>query len=415
MNRFSDLSAALAFLEARSIMPSTAPSLEPMRKALARSPWFRAPDPKRNIIIAGTNGKGSTAATLSALLQSTGERVGLYTSPHLVNICERFRITESDIDSGLFLEALHANLETIEALKLTHFEALTLMAAWIFHSGVATPPCDWAIWEVGLGGLWDATNAIPHHFCAITRLGFDHEGLLGNTLEEIATQKFGVIPPKGVVVYSPMEKSLAPLRERYARDLNCQWIPAAACEEREDLSIHTPWGETRMALEGARAVENSATALTLLESLGFAPAKHLKALRQVRWPGRFQQTEWRGRRVYLSGDHNPQGVESLLAILRKKTYRKLHILLGICSDKSAALMGDLLLALPRAELHLTQTPFKTLPLSAYPESLRLRAQSMEASPSLLLDRVTAAASDDDLVLVTGSLYLVGEILSRRPG
>ncbi len=378
-----------------------------MRRALAHSKWFAVPDPRRHVIIAGTNGKGTTAAVLSALLTSAGARVGLYTSPHLVNVCERFRVNEADVPEPLFLRALEANLAVIEAERLTHFEALTLIAAWIFLSGEAIAPCDWCIWEVGLGGAWDATNAIPHHFCAITRLGLDHENLLGSTLREIAGQKFAVIPEGGIVVYSPMDETLAPLREKLRQEKKCKWIPASAAVLSKGI-LHTTWGSSPYSLEGPRAAENAATALSLAAEMGVKI--NLEALAQVRWPARFQRISWKGRDVYLSGDHNPQGMESLLVILKERRWNQLRIMLGICADKEVQQMTTMLATIPH-HLYLTETPFRTLPLAGYPAEVRQRAAGMSSEPLLLLNKLTQEAAPDDLIVVTGSLYLAGLILS----
>jgi dihydrofolate synthase/folylpolyglutamate synthase len=410
--KFATLPEALCYLEARAIMPEKAPSLEPMQRALARSSWFQPPDPRRQVILAGTNGKGSTAAALSALIHATGARVGLFTSPHLVSIRERFRVNEADISEPLFLRALDTNISTIEAERLTHFEALTLMAAWIFLSGEAGPPCGWCIWEVGLGGAWDATNAIPHHFCGITRLGFDHESLLGSTLREIALQKFGVIPAGGTVVYSPMEAELALLRGRIAHERGCEWIPALPAAIEGGL-LRSAWGTAPFPLAGKRAAENASTALGLAAAMGLEI--HAGALARVRWPARFQRIEWKGREVFLSGDHNPQGIESLLEILRSRERRGLRIVVGVCADKESAKMLSLLSTVPH-RLYLTETPFRALALAAYPAEFRGRAAGMDPDPARLLDRVVGESEPGDLIVVTGSLYLAGKILAecQRP-
>jgi dihydrofolate synthase / folylpolyglutamate synthase len=295
--------------------------------------------------------------------------------------------------------------------QLTHFEALTLIAAQLFNCGDS--PVDWAIWEVGLGGLYDATNAIPHGPCAITRLGLDHQAILGKSLEEIAAQKFGVIGKNAVVVHSPMPSELTRLREATTDATSCRWVSARPVDLLGLNRITTHWGSAEMALCGPRAAENTATALTLFETMGFSPRDHLGALAQVRWPGRFSRAPLPGWAcpIYLSGDHNTQGVESLLSILSELSWQKLHLVVGIGEDKEAADMLTALCALPRVELHLTETSFKPLPLSRYPGPCAEKAAFSHPDVAQVLTHVRGKAVAGDLAVVTGSLYLIGKVLS----
>jgi dihydrofolate synthase/folylpolyglutamate synthase len=404
---------AVRELEALGIMPERMPSLAPIKNALARTGLSSKIDPKKNIIVAGTNGKGSTSATLSRLLLSAEQRVGLYTSPHLVSTRERFRINDEDVSEDDFTRAYLYLKPSILSEKLSHFEALTLIAAYLFNSGATGPSVDWTIWEVGMGGLFDATNAIPHHYCAITRLGLDHQAFLGSNLTEIATQKFGVIGKNSVAVYSPMDPELAPLRAEVEMKTGCQWISSKPVELIDLDQLHTPWGNARMTLIGPRAAENSATALTLFEAMGFNPSHHLQALEKVRWPGRFSRIENHSLPcpLYVSGDHNVQGVESLIPILSRISRNQLHLVVGIGKDKDAEKMLELLCALPKTSLYLTETPFKPLPLEEYPLRFKNQALLRNRYLSTILGDIALRAQPQDLVLITGSLYLVGEAVS----
>jgi dihydrofolate synthase/folylpolyglutamate synthase len=405
---------AVKELEQLGIMPTSMPQIAPMQRALAKTGLLGRMDASRNVIIAGTNGKGSTAATLSALLHSAGQRVGLYTSPHLVTTRERIRIGPHDVSEDHFARAYVALKNVIEEEKLTHFEALTLIAAWILHSGEIIKPVDWAVWEVGLGGLYDATNAIPHHFCAITQLGLDHQAILGNSLPEVAAQKFGVIGKDAVVVHSPMDPCLEPLRKQTAARTGCRWISAKEGRSLDLARVQTPWGPAKLSLLGARAAENTALALTLFEAMGFSPEKHLSSLSEVRWPGRFSRAELPGFAcpVYLSGDHNAAGIESLLEILSQLKWVKLHLVVGIGKDKDGEEMLTRLMTLPNALLYLTETAFKPLALANYPARFRKQAVLCNADVSQVLQDIRRKAAPGDLVLVTGSLYLVGQILAN---
>jgi dihydrofolate synthase/folylpolyglutamate synthase len=411
---------AIAEIESLGIMPTSLPQIDSMRRALDRSGLLSRIDSERSIVIAGTNGKGSTAATLSALIHATGSSVGLYTSPHLVSACERIRVAERDIAEDEFVQAYAELRSLIRAEGLTHFEALTLIAAYVFYSGKTRDAIDWSIWEVGLGGLFDATNAIPHRFCAITALGLDHQAILGSALREIAFQKLGIIGTGAVVVHGAFQAEIEPLRAETSLRTDCRWIGARSARALALDRIETPWGVAPTSLLGDRAAQNSAIALTLFEALGWDPRAHLHALSEVRWPGRFSQAPLAGFAcpVYLSGDHNPQGVESLLSILRSlertAPWERIHVIVGIGKDKDAREMLERLETLRGLRLYLTQTPFKPLPIAEYPARLKEGHATRDADPWKALARAREAASSQDMVLVTGSLYLVGEILAH-PG
>ncbi len=401
-------------LEQLGIMPLGMPALASFRRALERTGFAYGIDPGKNIIIAGTNGKGSTAATLSRLLLAAGQRVGLYTSPHLVTTRERIRLNDEDVSENDFVFAYRALKKVIQEEELTHFEALTLIAAFIFFSGRTAPAVDWVIWEVGMGGLFDATNAIPHRYCVITKLGLDHTAILGTSLREIAFQKFGIIGKNAVVVYSPMEPELSALRAEASARTGCEWIAAKQVEAVSPNRVSTPWGDAALSLCGARAAENTGTALTLFEVMGFEPTPVLHALSRVRWPGRFSSfgTDRFPCPAYLSGDHNGQGVESLLQILEGFSWDILHLVVGIGRDKDAGLMLKRLCGLPRMKLYLTETPFKPTRLEEYPSRFKKLAIAENVDSAQLLSLIGKNAVSRDLIVVTGSLYLVGQILAQ---
>lgn len=412
--------AAVKEIEALGMMPERPPSLEPMRKALTRMDAGRRIDPERVVIVAGTNGKGSVSATLEALLLSSGARVGLYTSPHLLETTERIRILGRDISRELFVEACQRVREVCSGIELSHFEMLTLMAVWVFFF---RKPVDWAIFEVGLGGRWDATNAVPHSRCVITSLGFDHQNLLGNTIQEIAANKFDIVTPGAQVIHSPLPEQVLALAEEVRSRTGSTWTPAAPwklriepvapgdCSGDPVYLLATPWGEARIALAGARGAQNSATALTAFQILGFDPGRHLRALGQVRWRGRMERVALPGAPcpVYLSGDHNPQGMDSLLEILPAYPRRKLHLLVGVGRDKDLDGILKGLFELKDARVYLTETPFRGRPLAAYGSWLQ-RAEGAWKDPGKAIEGVLDRAQPGDRVVVTGSLYLVGEIL-----
>lgn len=422
-------------IESRGIMPDRAPSLDNIQAALTRIGYERfALRPEQVVVVAGTNGKGSVCAALEALTRAAGLRVGLYTSPHLVETTERFRIAGEDIDRVLFSEAFDRVDRCTADLKLSHFETLTAMAAWIFASGERVAPVDRLILEVGLGGLWDATNAIAHRYCVITPLGLDHQNLLGNSLAEIAMNKFGIVGEGASVVHSPLPSELKPLAQNLARRTHSAWHEAAiqpfrverpAREVEPRYWLDTPWGSVENALKGERGALNASVALeACLKFPGWLGqgmvADQLRAcvpaLSGIRWPGRMQKLEnvKTPCPIYLSGDHNPQGVRSLLALLQDFTWKRIHLIVGVGRDKDAEGVLAPLFALPGSRVYLTVTPFKGRRLTEYGPWIE-RAQGAFESPLQALNQAIQQAESGDLILVTGSLYLVGEVLRAKPG
>lgn len=418
---------AVSYLESLQLMPKTMPALEKMQSALSLTDWFGTLDPNKIIVVAGTNGKGTTCAALESLLLSAGQKVGFYSSPHLVSTTERIRLNGNDISESDFVTLFNDSLPLIEKCSLSHFEALTLMAGIYFFSPKWNNQPDFVILEVGLGGSFDATNAFPHKYCGITKLGIDHTNILSGDLTEIAKNKFGIVGLKNIVVHHHLPEPLLNLKKETQKRTNSNWVEA----ENYDLEIKKMPAEPRYFLKyldvkfpinipGARAAENIMTAISLFQVLGFDLSGHEKALNSIAWRGRMQKTDWPELKcpLYLSGDHNLQGVESLLEILRDFQWRTLHLVVGIGVDKDAVQMLNKLSELNNKKLYLTETPFKGRKISEYPEDFFNSAVAVDADPLSLLNSIVKSAFADDLVLVTGSLYLVGEVLkstSLSPG
>lgn len=410
----SEFKKAVAALEALNIMPKTMPGLEKLKQALQHKTWFAELNPEKIITVAGTNGKGTTCAALQTLLLSAGKKVGLYTSPHLISTVERIRVNGQEIAEADFVRLYQENKALIAQYELTHFESLTLMAAEYFF---ANNELDYVIFEVGLGGTYDATNVFPNRYSIITALAMDHQNILGNTVLEIAKNKFGIIKPNSKVVHHPLPGEVFALFAEVLAQTNSQAIAAVAgsIHAEKDFEPHwfltTPWGKTLVNIPGHRACENIMTALTMFEELGFEPQDHLHSLEKIPWAGRMQKIKWPHLEapVYLSGDHNFQGVQSLVQLLQSYEWNDLHLVVGIGQDKAADEMFRLLYTLPRVNIYLTKTPFKGRSLMEYPEDVRTRAVDENEDVIALLNSVPA--KKNDLVIVTGSLYLVGAVLS----
>ena len=385
----------IQYLEGLTIMPKTMPGLEKIRSAVTSRSWFSKIDPQKVITIAGTNGKGTTAAALEALLIAADKKVGLYTSPHLISTTERIRVNGADISEAAFTQLCLTNKLTIEKYTLSHFESLTLMAADHFF----TQNLDYIILEVGLGGMFDATNVFPNYYSVITKMGLDHENILGNNLMDIARNKFGIIKPKSIVIHHKFDSQISDLVKETQRKTHSTWIQGYLPEKTFDTN-----------LIGPRAQENISTAVTVFETLGFDFEKHKEALKKINWPGRMQPVNWPGleKPIYLSGDHNPQGIESLIEILNNYKYENLHLIIGIGVDKSSDKMLRRILSIPRLKLYLTETPFKGRRVEDYPEFAMKAAAMSDRNVFNILNAIKPQSND--MTVVTGSLYLVGSVL-----
>lgn len=420
---------AVAELESRGIMPTRIPSLGPTKEALLR--LSLKIDPNRVILVAGTNGKGTVCATLEALLLEAGLKVGLYTSPHLVETTERIRIQGHDITPELFLNAYTYVSSKTSELELSHFEMLTLICAWIFFGENSNSTLDFAIFEVGLGGTYDATNAIPHAIAVITQLGLDHQKLLGNNITEIAKNKLGIIPGCRLAMVQPLPTQVdlsvcLPSKSRVPLKWIVSQIYTTNIEYRSgepEYSLNTPWGFARMALVGQRAAENMSLALNLTAELGLDNTKLLVALSKVRWSGRMSKLfdtssvisplgdpvgySFAPSKVYLSGDHNVQGIESLVELLGQYHKARLFLLLGIGIEKDADEMLQVVTdLLPDCIIYLTKSPFKGRDEPDYGSWVQKTAGYL-SDPMVAFNEICAKMCSDDLLVISGSLYLVG--------
>jgi dihydrofolate synthase/folylpolyglutamate synthase len=379
----------------------------------------------RIVHVAGTNGKGSTCAFIASCLVSAGFRVGLYTSPHLVRINERFRIDRQDISDELLgqrvLEVVQRYPELgSDAPPLTFFELGTLVALWHF----AREQVQVAVLETGLGGRLDATTAARPDVTAITPISFDHMDFLGNTLAQIASEKAGILKPGVPAVFSRQEPEALSVLSARAMQLAAPWY-----QEGRDFDllpqpnghlvyrgIRTSVSDLALGLVGRHQAQNGAVALACLELLrdvGFStsPAQLRDGLRQPRWPGRFEQVSWR-RTLVLDGAHNPAGIEALVTALADfYPGRRIHLIFGVLRDKQWERMISRLFPVCASAL-LVDVPS---PRSLHPSEYLARAlelcseTSVVSSPSDALAAAEAKAALQDIVVAAGSLYLIGAL------
>jgi len=385
----------------------------------------------RALHVAGTNGKGSTCAFAAAALRAEGHKVGLYTSPHLERVNERFQVDGADISDEVLgrriLEVLERYPDAAYAPGLlTYFEFGTVVAMWHF----AQEGVDVAVLETGLGGRLDATNACLPTVTAITPISFDHMEYLGNTLGSIAGEKAGIIKPGVPVVVSRQEPEALEAIARVA-----QQVRAPMLLEGRDFSLELgPEGPKggyiyrgpdrtleglSLSLRGPHQAQNAAVALAALGQLHLRgvhvhPEAAWLGLATARWPGRMEELSSQPA-VVLDGAHNPAGVAVLLASL-DALYpgRRVHAVFGVVADKDRAPMMRALF--PRCtSVHLT--PLDT-PRSLAPEKYleEARALCADVRPYATLDEALAGArrlaTPEDVVLCTGSLFLVGAARMR---
>jgi dihydrofolate synthase/folylpolyglutamate synthase len=412
------------------------PARQERFEAFRRAVWFYLSSvgtalPEAGVgvtLVGGTNGKGTVSKTLETLLASSGARVGLFTSPHLIEPTERIRSMGRDLTQIEMVQAYVLIEDTVRQFDLSHFEILTLMMIEVFFGDRIRPRVDLAIIEVGVGGRLDPTRVVPHETAVLARIGLDHQALLGSTLPEIASEKLAIAEGARRLIYMKPDASLnevfADAQQKFS---GCEFIEARSFASTVDRStevgaggrapsipswtIKTPWGEARLALMGERAVQNTSLALEVLAQTDSSVAKLLPAVAKVEWPCRMERLTFAGRPLFLSGDHNELGVESLYELLSRFQYQKLWIVAGISKGKPIKTMIDLYLQNPRANLILTRTTFRPIELSAL-EPFRPRAVAIVDGALRALELALSLASPNDLVVVSGSLYLVGDLRAQ---
>ena len=410
------------FISRGPLIPKSPPSLDRTMGAFNSLPIEEICSQK-NILVAGTNGKGTTAKTLQTLLTENNKYVGLFTSPYLISICESIQINGKPISEYLFIECFHHILDLYKKWNLTYFETLTLMASYLFFTDRLLPPVEYAIFEVGMGGLWDATNVIPHRTSIITQISYDHQHLLGHTLEDIAKNKLGIVHKNNhqVIGSSVFDKNpqLHQLKQQTIQEMKATWHDPAKYTYQTEVIHGMPRGfisiynqKQEMNLLGQRTAENSAMALKCYEVLGFDPKKALKSLKKVKWEGRMHREHLSFCKcpVYFSGDHNQQGVKSLIAILNDLSYQNIYFLVGIGQTKNPKDILPDFLNMKNSKTYLTTARFRGRTQKDYEQWID-RVSGYIESPIEALRQVCQHCKKDDLMVVTGSLYLIGELMS----
>lgn len=413
-------------------MPSHKFDLAHMRVLLAAldHPERRFP----SVLIAGTNGKGSTASTLASILQASGLRTGLYTSPHLVRINERIRINGiqiSDDDFALFHDLVDRTAERlVEEGELpwhpSFFEMLTAMAFEYF----AQNKLDLAVLEVGMGGRLDATNVVEPRISVITDISLDHQKFLGNTLAEIAGEKAGIIRSGGIVVTLPQMPEVNDVLGTTILELNAHAVsavpfmpplaPAARVGSHYRLQIAGEEILVESPLQGRHQLRNVALAIAAAEELakqGFpiSPKTIEAGIRETRWAGRFQRLPARdgGPEHIFDVAHNPAGAWALRSALSSYYDGKaLVFVFGAMRDKAIHEMAEILFPLAERVIVTRAENPRSATASEIKEAAVRSSAEIETAPgvSTALRLAAAYAGSQGVVVVTGSIYIVGEAM-----
>lgn len=362
----------------------------------------------RSVHVAGTNGKGSTCAMIEAALRSAGARTGLFISPHLVEPTERIQISGTPVSREQFQRAFHQVHSVAESLDLdchpTYFETVTAMAFWLFRElGVET-----AVIETGLGGRLDATNVIEPALTVITPIDFDHEAWLGHTIEAIAAEKAGILKSAVPAVFAKQRPDAAAVLDTRAAELSIEVKRAGEFEIR-DLEIDargSRFSGFTCPLAGEHQVDNAVTAILALETLGVDP----HGIAEASWPGRLEFVA-PNPDVLLDGAHNPAGARALVRYLQRFfADRKIWMIYGAMRDKAIEEVGGILFPVASELIFTAVDSARAL----RPEALREFAGRGEVAPNiaaamnLLWRRAEQQDLANDLVVITGSLFLVGE-------
>lgn len=350
----------------------------------------------RSIIVAGTNGKGSTSATIASILEESRYRTGLYTSPHLVDIRERWRVGGRDIDDALLEQSVDRLRAAAEAIGITptYFEALTVVAFIAF----ALAKCDVAVLEVGMGGRLDATNVVRPIAAVITPIGFDHMEYLGTTIRKIAREKAGVIHRGAIVLTSNDDPEVLEVLRRRAVKFDDRFI--IVTDEREaPLPGHFQRRNAALAVRTAEEVRAILTKIT--------PASIERGVANTRWRGRLERIERGGRTIWIDGCHNSHAIKAVAPFIRERVAAPRLLVFGIMGDKDVgAVAGELF---PLFDRVITTEPFP--PRSSDGETLAAAARAMHVpavairTPREALE--AAMQAPERSIFIGGSLYLAG--------
>ncbi|MDP6141895.1 MAG: folylpolyglutamate synthase/dihydrofolate synthase family protein [Dehalococcoidales bacterium] len=414
---------------------ATSYDLRRMKELLAclGNPHLKA----KSVHIAGTKGKGSTAAMLASVLIASGYTTGLYTSPHLSDLRERIQVGGeliSEIDLINLVEKLKPEVETVNLRdiygQLTTFELLTALGFLYF----ALKKVDFQVVEAGLGGRLDATNVVRPEVCIITSISLDHTGVLGDSLTQIAAEKAGIIKLGAVVITSPQTDEVAKVIEKVCLERGAELVRVGS-----DVTWQEPDFEVKgqlfkvngklasyrlsLPLLGHYQLENAAAAVAALEALttkdfNISRSDIISGLAKVSWPGRLQVVS-RSPFVLIDGAHNPASARSLRQSIKYyfKDFNRAILVIGTSVDKDiAGIVSELCPLFDKVIVTRSRHPRAMAAPLILAEFRKhgVKPRITETVPDAVL-LAQAQASPRDLICITGSLFVAGEALEQLSG
>jgi dihydrofolate synthase/folylpolyglutamate synthase len=383
-----------------------------------------------SVHVTGTNGKTTTTRLISRILCGHGLAAGAYTSPHLSSVTERIALCEEDITEDEFAETyehLLPYLRTVDERggdRVTYFEAMTALAYLWF----ADKPVDAGIFEVGMGGAWDATNLIEARVAVIREVGLDHPEL-GGTVEEVAREKAGVIKKDAIVITHDGPQPALDIIEQRARDIHAHVHvrerdfgvrsseQAVGGQRIVVKGLHAEYDDLFLPLFGEHQADNAAAAIAACEAFinhELDPDTLREAFLGATSPGRLEVVA-RHPLVVLDGAHNPAAAVALAETLPDAfVWKRLHLVIGVLETKDVAGIVAPLMSRTSAAYACANSNPKSLEPQRMAAACKGVGMDVEAFPSVAhaLDAAEAAADDDDLILVTGSLYTVADARPR---
>ena len=366
-----------------------------------------------SVLVGGTNGKGSTASTLASILSASGNRTALFTSPHLSTFAERF-VVDGEQTAAIW-DVLREIKPAVEESGATFFEATTALACLLFAN--ANVKC--AVMEVGLGGRFDATNVLDPSLSIITGVSRDHTHILGDTLGEIAFEKAGIMRPGRLCLTGARGEALAVLREQAQakgavlwsfeaaltlgyQDLGWQGLEIQVSSPHAQLSVCTP-------LLGAHQARNVALAAVAAQEFGIEEEVIQRGTAQMRWAGRLEPLSYQDRTFLLDGAHNEEAAHALAQTLHALGVENALLVFGVAAGKEVQKMSAAFSSIVR-EVILTKASLS--PRATDPNdlvSLWNVPSSLTDTPQEALNLALARSQAGEVIVVAGSLYLIGEV------
>jgi len=361
----------------------------------------------KSIHVGGTNGKGSTSHMLASVLQEAGYKTGLHTSPHLKDFRERIRVNGKMAKENFVVEFVEAHKSFIEANQLSFFELTVGMAFEYFKK----QQVDVAIIEVGLGGRLDSTNIITPELSVITNIGLDHTAFLGDTLNAIAGEKAGIIKPNIPVVIGERQEETTAVFDTAAEKNNAPIVYASDYEftnlESELKGAYQQ--KNKATVQQAVAVLNERTAFTICNRALVSGIKNVVS--NTGLLGRWQIIQESNPKIVCDTGHNKEGLTYVMRQLEEESYKHLHIVLGVVSDKD---LGSILPLFPKEATYYFSKP--DVPRGLSEEDLQQKAAAFDLRGknfkkiSEALEAAKNASNTEDLVFVGGSTFVVAEII-----